>query len=197
MKALVLALSLLISSSCALTTLPAEGLSHRIDLAKASGVLLSTWLVPGASHAWALGPLVDYAHAKGYSVTFMDLDSLNLAGGMSKLTHRIVIDNTMSTNMQVSSLAHEIAHDFAFNDVGDADADYYTREVFAEYVAFFVCDAIDLNTSRESYSYLSNYPQLLRRGVGDRYAREIHQAAKNIATFVLAQKKQPDSVHGN
>jgi len=194
MKAVILALTLALTAACG-PIYPAALLPARIEMARTSGLFLGDPRhIQGRSHEWALEPLVAFAKSRGVEVSFDGTGGMThdrLAGAYSREWNVIFINLDISTNFQVSTLAHEIAHSMLEPKIG-----VETAEVLAEAIAFFVMQKIGLDTAVESLKYIARYPADIRDRVLTFRDREIEEKSTAIAAFILPYrpKVQP---HGS
>ena len=81
--------------------------------------------------------------------------SPGLYGYWSKKNKHIVLRKSLSLDDKVSTLLHELT--YALYDDFNYKEDKNLSEIFVESVAFIVADYFDLDTSKFSFNYITNY----------------------------------------
>lgn len=168
-------------SACA-PLLPAQTLALNVQRAEDSGILKSAdWSSQHQSFAWAIPKLMTVAAAQGYAVEFADIRSFGYVGLVYMPPYSLIqIDDGLSENRKVATLAHEIAHIFQPPSLPKGGP----REIFAEAVAFYACQGFGLDTSVESYAYLAQFPLPMRRRVLETHAAYIASTSAKISGAV-------------
>ncbi len=109
-------------------------------------------------------PVADYFNyltaiesASPVPIRFGDEMGDGVHGYYSPVKQEIVIRRGMSEMQTLKTACHEIAHARLNHGSKDDQTDKQTREIQAEGTAFVVCDALGLDTSDYSFSYIAGY----------------------------------------
>jgi hypothetical protein len=136
----------------------------------------------GDSHEHLIAPLLTFAEALRYSVSFEEIPGS--AGRWCDATaRRIVIDAQAPANARVRTLIHECAHALG------VDYERYSRaqaEVIVDTVTFVVCAGAGLAVDGESVPYVAGWGEDGALEAVSEFAETIDTIARRIEEAVLA-----------
>jgi antirestriction protein ArdC len=152
--------------------------------------------IAGDGLAHLFEPMADFGRSLGLRI---DIEPVSGAacGFHEPSTGRIVIDVAgpeFSTNAQLSTLVHELAHALVRIDRREDDPklSYAEEEVVVESVAYTVCASVGLDTAGSAIPYMTGWAE----GVGgepiERYAALIDRLARRLEDVALAAALVPD-----
>jgi hypothetical protein len=142
----------------------------------------------GDSLVYALAALISLAADIGCTVAFEGGMGGGRAGSFDVRAGRIAISESLSSNGQVKTLIHELAHALARTDRADTDPQlgYAEEELVVESVAFTVCGALGIDTAGYSIPYLASWAQTAQADTLERSAAMIDRLARRIETAIEA-----------
>ncbi|MDP2856614.1 MAG: ImmA/IrrE family metallo-endopeptidase [Bacillota bacterium] len=134
--------------------------------------------VQGDDLAGLVPSLVEFAEGKGYTVSFEELQKGQGEGYCRYSDHSIHVMSSNPVNMQVKTLAHEIAHAIMHEKGRDGalfEANRRERiETEAESVAFVVLNVLGFDTGEYSFKYVTVWTQ------GEDTAKKIRESGARI-----------------
>jgi antirestriction protein ArdC len=139
--------------------------------------------VAGEELADRIPALVDLAEQIGSTVTFATVTG-GAHGYYQPSSRRIVVEQALSGNQRVKTLAHELAHALVRADRHDSDPtlDYAAEELVAESVAWTCLKSVGVDPAGYSIPYLASWAESSDLGVLERTAGLIDRLAHRIET---------------
>jgi hypothetical protein len=163
MRYLVLVLALLVPTSAAAQTKLADEVRTLISFYRASEQLVNEYNVVGNNQAALVEKYTKFAKGKLDTIVYIVPLTKDTEGKLLGMTTcppflnqcLILVDNSRNkSNGQLATLLHEIAHLLQQEYVDTTDE----AEIWAETIAWLTQRHLGLNVSRESMSYLANFP---------------------------------------
>jgi hypothetical protein len=138
-------------------------------------------LIDGDDLGWAFPPLVALAGELGSAVTIERIPG-GAGGFFEPSSRRIALNRERSTNHQVRTLVHELAHALLRWDLEltDLTLTYSEEELVAESIAFTVCGSLGFDVAGYSIPYLASWAERADLETIRRAAGTIDQIAKRI-----------------
>jgi antirestriction protein ArdC len=149
--------------------------------------------IAGRDHGELLHGLADLAAALGYSIDYRDLSQDAAGGWCDPVRNEIVVGDNVSTDEQVRTLTHELAHALG---VGYQEYGRERAEVIVEAATTVALDSLGFDTSGESLPYIAEWGARedlasLREDLAkiDELATRLEDAA-GVSTDADAQREQ-------
>lgn len=112
----------------------------------------------GAGDPEIVAALVGFAKANGAPSVDLEAELAETRNGeTSTLTREIRVSRTLSGEMRIKTLAHEIGHLLLHCDPKDSAADREQAELEAESVAWLTCRELGLDSSSYSFGYVASW----------------------------------------
>jgi N-terminal domain of anti-restriction factor ArdC len=110
--------------------------------------------IAGHVHAELLDGLGALADELGVAVDYRDLSDRAMGGWFDPIKREIVVDDSVSTDEQVRTLTHELAHALG---VGYAEYGRERAEVIVEAATTVALESLGFDTSGESLPYIAEW----------------------------------------
>lgn len=163
----------------------------RIDMLVRSGHLVDDFRVSGRSHEHLIPRYLDYARSRGVPVYRVPIgaDTGYRLIGLTSCPHTVsgrvcivLLDSGEEPNGQLHTLLHELGH----LEHGTKPKTVGEAEVWAETIAYLVLQAIGMEASRESLSYIAAHLTAERRGaLLTKREQDIRESAERLAAVGL------------